>query len=94
MSYIVIKPCGDKYYYSDGQIDLNYYRVNKNYFDSWWDVESSTKRHRLDGPAIEYKLAESNPNEESYNEWWYKGKFIDCSSQQEFERKIKLLAFL
>ena len=43
------------------------------------------KKHRLDGPAIEYS------NGTKY--WFYFGKYIMCSSQQEFERIIKLKLF-
>jgi len=40
------------------------------------------KRHRLDGPAVEvYNVHQS---------WWYYGVHIKCSSQEEFERLIKL----
>jgi hypothetical protein len=45
------------------------------------------KVHREDGPALVY---EDNPE---LNEWWYHGKHIPCSSQEEFERLIKLKAF-
>lgn len=41
--------------------------------------------HRLDGPAIEY------PN--GVKHWVYYGKTIDCNSQKEFDRIIKLRAF-
>lgn len=51
------------------------------------------KLHRLDGPA--YILASKTLADKAYALWWYKGKLIkNCKSQQEFERKIKLLAFL
>jgi hypothetical protein len=42
-------------------------------------------RHRLDGPAIELS--------DGYKEWWIEGKPIKCSSQEEFERYIKLKLF-
>lgn len=44
------------------------------------------KHHREDGPAVEYM--------DGKVEWWYKGIRIDCQSQEKFEKKIKLLAFL
>lgn len=56
--------------------------------ESWYDRENTILRHRLDGPAIEYKSSSSS------NQWWYKGKRINCTTQKEFERKIKLLIFL
>ena len=40
------------------------------------------KPHRLDGPALEHI--------NGYKEWWYHGKYINCSSQEKFERLIKL----
>ena len=41
--------------------------------------------HREDGPAIE--------RGDDHHDWYYNGKFINCSSQQEFEKYIKLKAF-
>jgi len=40
--------------------------------------------HRLDGPAVEYT--------DGTKYWWYHGKRISCSSQEEFEKLIKLKA--
>ena len=42
-------------------------------------------RHRENGPAIEYHNGDK--------EWYYNGNLIDCRSQEEFERIIKLKAF-
>ena len=41
--------------------------------------------HRLDGPAKEWT--------DGYKEWWFEGEFIECNSQEEFERLIKLKLF-
>ena len=41
--------------------------------------------HRIDGPAIECVDGEKY--------WWFEGKLIDCNSQEEFERLIKLKLF-
>ena len=41
--------------------------------------------HRLDGPA--YECVSGNKF------WYYEGKRIDCNSQDEFERIIKLKLF-
>jgi hypothetical protein len=41
--------------------------------------------HRLDGPAREYL--------NGYKEWYYEDEYIDCKSQKEFERIIKLRLF-
>lgn len=48
---------------------------------------SEGRLHRLDGPAI------SNP-ETGYNQWVFKGQYIQCESQEEFVKMIKLLVFL
>jgi len=40
--------------------------------------------HREDGPAIEYSYGAK--------EWFYYGKQIHCSSQEEFEKMLKLRA--
>jgi len=45
---------------------------------------SSGQCHRIDGPAIERVNGEKS--------WWYHGKWINCASQEEFERLIKLKA--
>ena len=41
--------------------------------------------HRLDGPAIQYPIGKSY--------WFINHKPINCNSQEEFERLIKLKAF-
>ena len=41
--------------------------------------------HREDGPAIE--------NKDGSRFWWYEGEYVECSSQQEFEKMLKLKAF-
>ena len=42
------------------------------------------KLHRVDGPALIYN---------NIKNWYYRGQLIDCFSQEEFERLIKLKAF-
>ena len=49
---------------------------------SWWQ---NGVLHRIDGPAIEYL------NGIKY--WYYEDKYIKCSSQEEFERLIKMKLF-
>jgi hypothetical protein len=44
------------------------------------------KLHRIKGPAIEYKSS-------NYFVWYYEGEEIDYSSQEEFERILKLKLF-
>ncbi len=41
--------------------------------------------HREDGPAVEYANGDKL--------WYYNGNRIECSSQEEFERLLKLKAF-
>ena len=53
--------------------------------DGWECWSRNGQVHREDGPAIEW------PGHEKA--WWYNGQKIDCSSQKEFERLLKLKAF-
>jgi len=48
----------------------------------WW---INGMLHREDGPAIEYT------NGEKF--WYLNGERINCSTQEEFERLLKLKAF-
>jgi hypothetical protein len=41
--------------------------------------------HREDGPAVEFNSGKKY--------WYYHGEEINCSTQKEFERLIKLKAF-
>ncbi len=43
------------------------------------------KLHREDGPAIEFISGDK--------EYWYYGQYIDCKTDEEFQRLIKLKAF-
>jgi hypothetical protein len=45
------------------------------------------KRHREEGPAIEF----AGRGRDKY--WYYNGEYVDCSTQKEFERIIKLRMF-
>jgi len=51
--------------------------------DKEWFIEN--KIHRVDGPAFEYANGDK--------EWYYQDERIECSSQQEFEKLIKLRIF-
>jgi hypothetical protein len=46
---------------------------------------SEIRFHKLDGPFIE--------RSDGKQEWWVDGKKLDCSTQEEFERLMKLRAF-
>ena len=50
---------------------------------AWW---KNGKLHREDGPAV--------IRFDEYKSWWINGQFINCKSQEEFERLLKLKAFL
>jgi len=66
----------DQYHREDGPA-LEY-----NNGDKCWYLYG--KLHRLDGPAIDWAYIAK--------EWHYHGEWIDCDSQEEFERLIKLKA--
>lgn len=55
------------------------------YVNGGKDWMQNGKRHRLDGPAVEYA--------EGGKEWWVEDELINCDSQEEFERLIRLRAF-
>jgi len=44
-----------------------------------------SKIHRTDGPAVEC--------DDGFKLWFYNGARINCSSQEEFEKLLKLKAF-
>ena len=75
---------GDKYWYQhdilhrDDGPAVEYANGNKE----WYQHD---QLHREDGPAIEFI--------DGKKEWWIKGKQPKVSSQEEFERYIKLKAF-
>jgi hypothetical protein len=50
----------------------------------YYDTETGFV-HRLDGAAIEYANGE--------NIWYYQGRHIKCSSQEEYEQLLKMKAF-
>jgi len=51
--------------------------------DKYWYQHG--QRHREEGPAVE--------RANGTKEWWIEGKQLNTSSQEEFERYIKLKAF-
>jgi hypothetical protein len=46
--------------------------------------DENLRLHRENGPAAMYV---------DYDRWYWHGKYIDCESQKEFDRLIKLKAF-
>lgn len=80
---------GTKYFFSDDP-RYTYHKIKGPAVidpNGFLHYMQNDKLHRLDGPAV------VDPND-GFKIWYYKGKLIECDSQQEFERKIKLLAFL
>jgi hypothetical protein len=75
---------GDKFWYKNGlkHRDNGPAVEYSNGYKAWYQ---NGKRHRLDGPAIEWN--------DGTKDWWFEGKYIDCNSQKEFERYIKLKLF-
>jgi len=74
---------GDKYYFFNGQ----FHRVDGpaiEYTDGSTLWYHHGYLHRINGPAIEWVSGDKS--------WYYHGEHINCSSQKEFERLIKLKA--
>jgi len=80
----IIKDYGNTFYYVNDELhrEDGPAAIYKSGTKSWW-IEG--KRHRIDGPAVIFDYGEK--------EWWYQGDLINCSSQEEFERIIKLKIF-
>ena len=101
----VIEPDGTQIYYMNGHIgnanggpSIIYPSGKKEYY-------TNGKLGRLDGPAIEFaeggedwiwggvyhrKNAAARISADGIKEYWYKGKKVNASNDQEFARKIKL----
>jgi len=75
---------GTKEWYKEGK----HHRVDGpavefgNGYKAWYKED---KRHRIDGPACEHTNGD--------NWWYYEGKYINCSSIEEFLKIINLKAF-
>ena len=67
----------EEYHREDGPAVIWYTGDNEWYLNG--------ELHRMDGPAKDY--------ENGYQAWFYHGKWINCQSQEEFERIIDLLVF-
>lgn len=75
---------GDKSWYINGkQHRVGGPAIDWNNNCKCWCIHG--KYHREDGPAVEHA--------NGHKEWWLNGKHINCSSQEEFERLLKLKAF-
>ena len=81
---LVIYSNGDKYWYKNDKL----HRENGPAVESpngdkaWW---INGKCHRVNGPALEYA--------DGKKVWYINGTRLDCSSQEEFERLMKLGSF-
>ena len=69
-----------EYHREDGPA-IEYTDGSKHYFQN-------NIRHRLDGPAREYS------DWYECNLWYFNGKIIPVSSQEEFEQYLRILAFV
>lgn len=92
MAYIRFTKFGSKFYYNDygklhrGGGPAAIWSNSKVGFEGEKKYYRNGKLHREDGPAIE------NLKSNKYI-WFYNGKQINCSSQIEFERYLKLKCF-
>lgn len=76
---------GNKFYYlNDKPHREDGPAIELNTGSKFW--YQNAKLHRTDGPAVIYGTGRK--------EWYYHDKYINCSSQEEFEKIIKLRVFL
>ena len=80
---LIVAPNGNKYWY----LNDSYHRENgpaierTNESKQWW---VNGQLHRLDGPAIEYS---------TFKAWYLHGEIVNCKTNEEFLRIVKLKAF-
>jgi hypothetical protein len=88
MSYCINKKIDEHSYMTQG--------MSGNYTYQFWFYDSNySVCHKIDGPAV-IRMELSLPNDQkinAYQEWWYMGTKLNCSSQEEFERILKLKVF-
>jgi len=75
------------WYYKD-EIKKTYF-INTDYTAYYSHDQQSY--HRLSGPARSW--GQNNVNFPGRQEWWIDGEKINCSTQEEFEKIVKLKAF-
>jgi len=76
-----IDQCGNKWWYVNEQCHReDGPAIELTIGSKFWVIHN--KYHRLDGPAAEHANGEKS--------WYYHGEKINVSSQEEFERLIKL----
>ena len=73
-----------RYYNDEGQLHKeDGPAIEYSNGEKFWYING--KCHREDGPAVEYS--------DGYKAWWIDGKYINCETQEEFLRLIKMKAF-
>jgi hypothetical protein len=77
-------PNGNKYWYYNGYLHRENGPAVEGSCGEYKEWRHHGYMHRLDGPAFEYL---------DIKKWYYHGEAIACSSQQEFDRLIKLKLF-
>ena len=76
---------GTKAWYINGRLHrLDGPAIEYTSGDKEWYIHDQL--HRLDGPAIEFA--------NGVKEWYFNDEYIDCNTNEEFLRMIKLKAFL
>lgn len=84
MNNPMIDEHGNKYWYRKEQLHReNGPAIEYVSGEKYWYLND--KFHREDGPAVDCI---------GYKRWYYHGELIHCSSQEQFERIIKLKIFL
>lgn len=61
------------------------YKVTQT--EDWSAWTYGGKLHRIKGPAV---IGIAQPQKKA---WWYLGTRVECQSQEEFEKRIKLMMF-
>ena len=88
----IIYANGDKHWYIDGKLHreggaASEYTDGARYYYMHYEL------HRIDGPAI-IEVDEPGIDRSAFQQWWVNGVQIDCQTNEEFLRIVKLLAFL
>jgi hypothetical protein len=84
---------GDKFWYLNGESHReDGPAVEYANGDERWYLNGQL--HREDGPAISYyKIKDCKIKDYKIKEWWITGYHMACTTQEEFERLMKLKAF-
>lgn len=80
----IIDGAGTKRYYLDGQL----HRIDGpavEYVDGYKEWRLNGFFHREDGPAVEYH--------DGHKVWFIHGKELECKTQEEFKRLMRLKSF-